>query len=248
MASSLRWSRVLALAGLACLSVPDVARADAAAHAADGFGKELYPEIVQSSVFLHYHPDLRHRRDGFLALERGAFDLALRYFTRAAYFGDKAAQAMVAQMYRDGTGVVQDRSLAYAWMDLAAERGYPVFVAYRERFWGDLSAAERERAVEVGGTVYSEYGDKVAKPRMEHMLRKGRMDFTGSRVGYVPFGLEVKVVSPTGGWMTIPDDKAYEKRFWHASDYFEWQDAVFRRPVRGAVEVGPIEQASQPSR
>ena len=237
--------RIVLSAGLVA-SAP--LRAGDVALPGSGLKPELYPEIIQSSVFLHYHPDLRHRRDGFLALERGAHDFAERYFRKAARFSDKPSQAMLAEMYWRGEGVAQDRPLAYVWMDLAAERGYPNFIAFREHYWAALSEAERTRVGEIGPAVYAEYGDAAAKPRMEHMLRKGRMDFTGSRVGYVPFGLEVKVPSPTGGWMSIHEDKVYEKRFWHSREYFEWQDTVFRRPVHGAVEVGPIvqEAASPP--
>ncbi|MBB5208843.1 SEL1-like repeat protein [Chiayiivirga flava] len=220
------------------LLVLPMAAAAPQVHAQDG--PPVLPEIVGSSVFLHYHPDLRHRRDGMLAMERGANDMALRHFVRAAEFSDKPSQAFLADMHWHGTGVPRDRALAYAWMDLAAERGYPLFVAYRERYWHALDADERARVQDVGAPLYARYGDAVARPRMEHMLRKGRMDFTGSRVGVVPFGLEVLVPSPTGGWMRIPEDWAYQERFWHADEYFEWQDEIHDRMPQGVVEIGPI--------
>lgn len=71
-------------------------------------------EIVNSSHFLHYHPDLRHRKKGFAAIERNSHDFALRHFRRAAWFADKPSQAMIAEMYWNGHGVAQDRALAYA--------------------------------------------------------------------------------------------------------------------------------------
>lgn len=230
----------LRLALVAVLLSTAVLQANAAGSGAPA---ELYPEIVHSSHFLHYHPDLRHRRDGFLALDRGALDMAVRYFRKSAWYGDKASQAMLADLYWRGHGVTQDRALAYAWMDLAAERGYPDFVGFRERYWAALTPDDRARAVDAGRGIYDDYGDAVARQRMEHMLRKGRMDYTGSRVGYVPFGLEVLVPSPTGGWLTVPEDKAYAKHHWHAREYFAWQDAIFRAPVRGEVEVGPLRDA-----
>lgn len=199
-------------------------------------------EILLSSHFLHYHPDLRYRRNGFMALERGAHAQALLHFRRAAEYSDKPSQAMVAELYWSGSGVAQDRALAYAWMDLAAERGYPTFVAYREQYWNALTDAERGRIADVGTPLYARYGDAVAVPRMEHMLRKGRMHYTGSIVGHVAPRLAVWVSSPSGGMMSIRGDQAYQKRFWAAKEYFAWQDEILDRPLGGIVEVGTVTQ------
>ena len=75
---------------------------------------------VLTEGFLAAHPDLRWRAEGV-----------------------RASQAMIAAMYWDGTGVVRDRPIAYAWMDLAAERMYHDFLLYREAYWNALDAGER---------------------------------------------------------------------------------------------------------
>lgn len=198
-------------------------------------------EIVQSSHFLHWHPDLKFRRNGFLAWERGAHGEALERFRRAAWFGDKPSQAMLGEMHWKGEGMPQDRALAYAWMDLAAERGNPTFVGFREKYWAALTPAERERSVEVGQDLYLRYGDAVAKERMEHQLRKGRMYFTGSRASPVPMGkLTVLVPSPSGGVTALRGEMAYQKRMWAAKEYFEWQDEILGKPLIPRVELLPI--------
>ncbi len=129
--------------------------------------------LASSADFLAYHPDLDNRRMGMDAYKRASFDYALRYFHWAARYADKPSEAMLASMYWDGTGVTQNRPLAYAWMDLAAERGYPGLLAFRERYWQELSDDERKRAIDLGQPLYSEYGDAVAKPRLGVLLRRG---------------------------------------------------------------------------
>jgi TPR repeat protein len=95
-----------------------------AAHAQDDATPAVNP-LANSSDFLAYHPDLGDRKLGMEAFKRGSFDYAARYFQWAARYADKPSQAMLGSMYWSGQGVQQDRALAYAWMDLAAERGYP---------------------------------------------------------------------------------------------------------------------------
>lgn len=100
------------------------------------------PNFVGLEAFNASHPDLFWRRAGTLDYERGRHAEAMLKFRRAARYADKAAQAMIAQMLWNGDGVAADRALAYAWADLAAERGYPRFIATRERFWNELDAGK----------------------------------------------------------------------------------------------------------
>src|SRR5690606_26121540 len=110
---------------------------------------------VLTSGFLYAHPDLKHRLEGMQRFEQGKFAEALEQFTLAAHWADKFAQAMVAEMHWTGSAPDGDRAAAYAWMDLAAERGYPSLVAKRERYWSDLDATERRRAIAIGEGLYA---------------------------------------------------------------------------------------------
>jgi TPR repeat protein len=58
-------------------------------------------------------------------------EYAMQPFRRASFFADQPSQGMVAEMYWNGDGVPCDRALAYARMDLAAERGYASFLGLR---------------------------------------------------------------------------------------------------------------------
>lgn len=196
--------------------------------------------VVLQSTFLHFHPDIRFRLMGIERLEEEEFEWAHRFFRKSAYYGDKLSQAMVAEMLWEGRGVKQDRPLAYAWMDLAAERGYPRLVALRELFWSKLDEDEREEAIRRGRKVYAEFGDDVAKPRMENQLRKGRSETTGSRVGNILPGLRIYIPQDGLPMRPVPASTIYDERLWKADRYWEWQDAIGEKLPTGRVEVGSL--------
>lgn len=197
--------------------------------------------VLNSGGFLVAHPDLRWRREGLMALDAGREGEAFTYFKRAARYADKASQAMVAEMLWTGRGVPMDRPLAYAWMDIAAERAYLPFVAKRETYWGELDAAERRRALEVGQPLFAHYRDAVAKVRLERELAHARRNVTGSRVGNVG---NLQVMVPTAGgklFTTIDGERYYADQYWEPEQYWAWQDSIWKEPNFGTVTVEPLE-------
>ena len=121
-----------------------------------------------------------------------------------------------------------------------AERNYVGFIALRERYWKELSAAERERAVQEGQAIYAKFGDAAAKPRYEFQLRVGKREMTGSRTGFNR-GVQIEIPGPAGSQM-IEGSKFYDERYWDAKKYWAWQDRVWRNPNGVRVTVGEIEQ------
>ena len=81
-------------------------------------------------------------------------------------------------------GTPKNPVLAYAWIDLAAERGYPGFVATRVELEAQLTAAQLREATALRASLAERYADAVAKPRMALELRWGQMQFTGSPTGF----------------------------------------------------------------
>lgn len=229
-----RWF-VVALMSAAFAAGPAVANS--------GTPTDVPAEALQSQ-FEKYHPDLKFRRMGLEAYERGNHENALRLFQKAAYYGDKASQGMVGQMLWKGEGDDADPALGYAWMDLAAERGYPTFVGLREHFWTQMDAATRERSIDEGQAIYARYGDAVAKPRMESELRRGRSKVTGSRVGHVG-NLTILVPGETG-WRRMRGEEIHDPRLWKAYEYWQWQDETWRASPRGVVEIGPLSREDAP--
>jgi hypothetical protein len=146
-------------------------------------GALLFPSLAAAESFDAFHPDQQNRKIALEAYEKGDTTKAAVHFRRAARFADKPSQLALALMYADGVGVAKDPALAYAWADLAAERGYPDFLAIRERYWAALDEAAQVRAKAAGEKLYEEFRDARAKKRLEMQLRRGLSQKTGSRTG-----------------------------------------------------------------
>lgn len=197
-------------------------------------------QIMDSAGFLAAHPDLENRGRGWAAYNRGDHAEAMTFFQRAARYADKPSQGMVGEMHWNGDGVPRDPVLAYIWMDLAAERGYEGFTVLRERYWNALDDAQRAQAVSRGQAVYAEFGDAVAKPRIAAVLRRASRQVTGSRVGMTG-NLRIVIAGPGGVPQTIDGSQYYAEKFWDPESYQAWQDAVWKKPLQGRVDVGDVE-------
>ncbi|MBD9368760.1 sel1 repeat family protein [Xanthomonas sp. XNM01] len=195
---------------------------------------------IMSAGFLSSHPDMRFRMVGWDALKSGKHEDAMAFFKRAAWYSDKPSQGMVAEMLWGGQGVPQDRPAAYAWMDLAAERGYEGFLILRERYWEGLDDNERARAIEIGQEIYARYGDAAAEPRLAALLRRERKKQVGSRTGFTG---SVQIIAPGPGGTTqqIDGTKFYDERYWDPVQYRAWNDSIWAKPRVGRVDVGELE-------
>lgn len=203
--------------------------------------------IMMSAGFLSSHPDLRYRLLGVEAYRDSDYERALEHFRRAAYYADKPSQGMVAEMLWTGQGTARDPALAYAWMDLAAERGYRGFVIQRERYWSRLDEAARNRAITEGQSVYERYGDAAARPRIDRELRRARRQITGSRTGRPVGALRIEVPGPNGTSIGIDATKFYDPVYWDPEQYQAWHDQVWMKPRTGNVDVGELESLHPPT-
>lgn len=199
----------------------------------------------RAAGFLESHPDIRYRLLGLEEFRKKNHADALRFFKRASFYADKPSQGMVAEMYWSGQGIEKDPVIAYAWMDLAAERGYAGFRGLRERYWNSLSAEERQQALVQGETIYATYGDAAAKPRLATVLRRERKKVTGSRTGFAG-SLKIYVPGPSGSEQ-IDGSKFYDERFWDVEKYYAWHDSIWMKPRIGKVSVGEMEQVDAAS-
>ncbi len=196
--------------------------------------------VTLAAGYLNHHPDINFRMKALRDYNKGDYEDAIPRFQRAAFYADKPSQGMLGEMYWEGKGVAVDRSMAYAWMDLAAERGYAGFLNMRERYWAQMSEAERARALDVGQGLYAKYGDDAARPRIDAKLRFGRRSTTGSRTGFSA-NLTIQVPMPDGSMNTIPGAKFYDEKYWDPKEYFAWQDSIWEDPPIGRVDVGDVE-------
>lgn len=207
--------------------------------------RPLDPRILGSEGFLNGHPDMKFRQSGLRAYEAGDYPEAFKLFKRAARYADKPSQGMVAEMLWRGEGVEKDRPSAYAWMDLAAERHFRVLLVQREVYWTSLSEDERQRAIPIGEGLYAEYGDTVAKRRLELAMRRARNQSTGSRTGAVG-NLQISFDTP-GGPVTIDGSTYYHPQFRDPERYWAWQEAQWKDPPTGVVEIGPLRSGGEAS-
>jgi len=201
--------------------------------------------------FINQHPDLLYRYRGLKAYKQARYGEALFNFKFAAKYADKPAQGMLADMLWKGEGAAVDRAQAYAWIDLAAERGYPSMLIIREKMWSRLTESERKQALVVGEELYKTYGDDVAKPRLEMVLVRGlRKSVTGSRLGFVST-LEISTSDRTakniksGSLPTFDGAFFYQEKLWQPSEYWQWKDASWKKPAEGNVDIGPLEHPKE---
>ncbi|ASE53764.1 TPA: sel1 repeat family protein [Stenotrophomonas maltophilia] len=196
------------------------------------------PPTVLTGGFFDAHPDLFWRSMAQRAERDRQPARALDYYTRSARYADKFSQATVARLYQEGVGTRADPVMAYIWMDLAAERMYHDFLVLREHYWARLDALQQAQAIERGQQVYADYGDRVAKPRMERALRDGRQQITGSRLGYVSSGLIVVQRRGNEQGIVTPGSIVYDNDYWRAADYWCLQDNYWRPALTPSVEIG----------
>lgn len=196
----------------------------------------LADPLMATNAFLDDHPDLRFRLLGLERYREGKYEEALTFFRRAALYADKPSQGMVAEMLWEGKGAPRDPVLAYAWMDLAAERQYLAFLSLRERYWDALDQTQRDKAVSEGASIYAQYGDAVAEPRLHTALRRGMRSVVGSRLGTVG-----AVSIHIQGYGEIHASQYFAPKYWDPKMYREWHDQVWQKPLTGQVKVGELE-------
>lgn len=218
--------------------------------------RRIEPDVWRSAHFQYAHPDLKHRVIAQNLLEDGRTRAAIPEFERAASWGDKLSQAMLAEIYWEGRGIKPDRARAYAWMDLAAERGFVAFVSKRERYWAALTPEEREAALVIGAELYAANGDEIAVPRLQARVERER-GTTGSRIGFAGNGT---VVMPGEGATRVQlTDRLhmaqlfggrqmsltayYSPQLWQPQKYIDWHADQLELARRGVVRVGQVEDS-----
>lgn len=208
-------------------------------------------EVTRLPMYQSFHPDHRWRQQGLRAQAAGQYASARKFFLRSAAYADKAAQAHYALMLWHGQGGTQDRALAQAWMALAAERQYLKFEALRDQLRSRLDDDEKARADEIRGSLFAEYGDAVAKPRLEVVMQRGLRSRTSSRAGggtsrVRTFATLDDAVSSIGGGGGGASTRAeitqfWDDQYWQPAQYWDWQDSNWEAPGhRGTVTVKPL--------
>lgn len=219
-----------------------------------GLTSASFLEIDELVTAAKGRPNEEHRLRGLKSYKTGHFGDALKSFEVAAYNADKYSQHYLSLMYWHGVGVDRDPVQAYIWSDLAAERGSKPLLVLREKIWSQLTPEQQAQVQMRGEDFYARYGDAVAKPRAESVMRQFARDMTGSRVGYRNQPLEVFDGPSNGAFgkpgsrnqLDVPPtaDELYgqEGGLRRLSTYWQQQD----RLLEGNVEVGPLQNVPTP--
>ena len=129
-------------------------------------------------------------------------------------------------------------------LDLASKSGIHRLITALEERGFIRRLAHRARALEIGPGLYAEFGDEVAKTRLERELRFAKRNTTGSRVGSVG---ALTIVIPTPGGSEVVDGTAfYDEKFWNIDQYVQWQDNDWKQHGEGTVDVGEITDLGEP--
>jgi len=236
-----------------------------------------FEEMMDVPGVARQHKDILYRELAMEAYKNGDNERALKMFTRAASYADKPSQAALANMYWDGIGTSVDRPRAYAWMDLAASRGYDRFIAKREYYWSQLTEAERAQALRVGQDIYAEYDDKITLHRLQMELEFVRRNVVGSHVGSIGPGVVQGFGSATingaGGSKGLPSPgglrtsgsnngfdmvglpiasltELYRPSVWKIDDYAKYKDVQWQVRVESkpTVDVGDLQNVAPPAK
>jgi len=244
--------RSLIIVALAAPGWGSAQTSEPAAHPDDLKQLGVLEQVLTEPGVVEHHSDLYFRGLGADAYKAGDKKRALEMFTSAARYGDKPSEAMVATMYWNGEGTAVDRPRAYAWMDLAADRGYHDLLIQRELYWNRLSASERDEAIKIGQQVYDEYSDERGKQHLSAELSRVAVQATGSHAGFAGNGAVVRslggVAAVTGNGVSrylhdndfIPLSTYYSSAVWSANDYLHLKDVQWhlKGPLHGNVDIG----------
>ena len=196
---------------------------------------------MESPLFVDAHSDLRYRNKGMESYREGRRRDAFHYFRLASRYADKTSQALVGIMYWTGDGVAKDRALGYAWMDLAASRGYPELQRQRQLYMDQLSDAERAKAAQLRPTLDADYGDVAGDKRLTLEIGSSRAQVTGSHVGWVG------TVTASYGDNTVEDFSKYDKALhMNTAEYLQVKDVQWGLQMNSRVNVGDPEPVEPP--
>ncbi len=191
------------------------------------------------------HPDLFGRFNGMIAFASGRYHAALKMFRYGAFYADKMSQLSIGLMYLNGKGVKKNPAKAWAWLAIASSRGYPVFVATRNRVWKTLDLTQRKAAETEHKLLVKTYGDTVTIPRIKSELRQTMLQITGSRTGFnngistIAFGSGGNLRQ--GLTMTPNNFDAHNAWYWNPKHYIARRDANWI----GTVQVGALQQSGK---
>lgn len=206
-----------------------------------------------ASDYAERTPGHKHLSEGLDAYRAGHYFSAMSKFRNAARWADKLAQFNLGVMYLKGQGADPEPARAWAWFELAAERGYPHMVEIADQVWASLDESGQARARRIyEEELLQRYGDAVAVPKTASYLRREQRRATGSRVGFRGGNLQVIEVEdarwnrgiPQASTALIVDgrkfrgDEYYDPAKFDIYNVIAAESTLFDAEQRGEVRLG----------
>lgn len=210
------------LLGLLLCAVPAAALAQESPVPSSDTVQSLH---AMDNSYTEGHPDVINEFAGMHLYAEGDYQGAMKDFLVAASYADKPSQLSIGLMYLNGQGVQKDPMTAYAWIALAAERGYPQFESTREEVWRQLNSSQREQAKVMQQQLSGEYGDAVAQPRMLQALQQSIASGSASN------GAAQSAPTDCAKIHAVECKDVYASWFWDPNKYFAGRDAAWNRVV-----------------
>lgn len=190
-------------------------------------------QAMSLDTFLNAHPDMKYLLRGRKAYLAGDFKVAHLALERSARYGEKLAQAMLAEMYWKGEGVPVNKARAYAMADVAAERmNQPFFIGKREQYWAAMTPAEQQQAITMAEEILGMYSDKTTMPKIAQVLRNSKGERNRAK-GYGRLLTRIIAFNDDG---TIEDDirpdAFHAEKFWEPKEYQKFKDKYVAAVLR----------------
>jgi len=185
---------------------------------------------------LEHTPGARPYVQAMEDFRNGRMFSARHNFLEAAHWADKIAQYNLGVIHYQGHGVPVDRPRAWAWFDLAAERGYPQLVDMAALVWEEFDEREQAAARDIRAELAERYSDAVAIPRTARYMELEQRRMTGSRVGMIG-----NLTIITGDGVTRSGEDFYRRENRDFYSVVGRETALYRRLNTGRVEISDID-------
>jgi TPR repeat protein len=167
---------------------------------------------------------------------------AIHFYERASRYADKFGQYNVAVMHLKAEGTDFDPVRAWAWLELSAERGYPMMRQAADDLFGLLDGAQQRQAQAIyERELLPEYGDAVAIPRAQLRMDRDRRQSTGSRLGSPAMLGMLRVIDYQGDGLSRNGAEYYDPAKWDMQRLVEYETWQMENLSRGQVEMGDVE-------
>lgn len=182
-------------------------------------------------------PSAREMQRGRRNYQSGNYMRAFGHYLNAAWWADKFAQYNIGVMYLRGEGVEFDPVRAWAWLELAAERGYPDMVLVADDLYRLLDEEQqREGRRILEDELLPDYGDATRVEATARRMERERRKATGTRTGSKAALSALRIID--GGGNTRRGDEFYDPAKWDFERIVRFETRFMRDIANAGATLG----------